>query len=229
MNPLIFDLLIVAIILLSALFGRRKGFILTLCGFLALFVALIGAGVLTNLLAEPLSRLAVPFVENMLSEALQTSMGDLAADAEAAVTATLDQVLTLMEGTTLLSGLTGAVSQAVDQGLLEITADAVHSVALYVAEQLTRLILFPIFFVLIMLIWTALSHILDLAFRLPGLHFLNRTAGLLLGLARGVLLVFILCWLLKDNYISQTTVDGSFLLPYFFGRNPLLNISILNS
>ena len=229
MNPLFFDFLIGAIVLLSALLGRRKGFILTLCGFLALFVALIGAGVLTNLLAEPLSRLAVPFVENMLSEALQTSMGDLAADAEVAVTATLDQVLSLMEGVPLLSGLTGSVSQAVDQGLLEITADAAHSVALYVAEQFTRLILFPIFFVLIMLIWTALSHILDLAFRLPGLHFLNRMAGLLLGLARGGLLVFILCWLLKDNYITQTTVDGSFLLPYFFGSNPLLNISILNS
>ena len=229
MNPLIFDLLIVAIVLLSALLGRRKGFILTLCGFLALFVALIGAGVLTNLLAEPLSRLAVPFVENMLSEALQTSMGDLAADAEVAVTATLDQVLSLMEGVPLLSGLTGSVSQAVDQGLLESTADAAHSVALYVAEQCTRLILFPIFFVLIMLIWTALSHILDLAFRLPGLHFLNRMAGLLLGLARGGLLVFILCWLLKDNYITQTTGDDSFLLPYFFGSNPLLNISILNS
>lgn len=229
MNPLIFDLLIAAIILVSALLGRKKGFILTLCGFLALFVALIGAGVLTNLLAEPLSRLAVPFVENMLSEALRASAGELAADAEAAVNTTLDQVLTLMESSTLLSGLTGAVSQAADQGLLEVTANAAHAVALYVAEQFTRLILFPIFFVLIMLVWTALSHILDLAFRLPGLHFLNRTAGLLLGLARGVLLVFILCWLLKDNYITQATVDGSLLLPYFFGGNPLLNISILNS
>lgn len=229
MNPLIFDFLIVLIILISALLGRRKGFILTLCGFLALFVALIGAGILTNLLAEPLSRLALPFVENTLSEALQTSVGELAADAEVAVTATLDQVLSRMESSNLLSGLIGSVSQAVDQGLLEVTADAVHSVALYVAEQLTRLLLFPIFFVLLMLIWTALSHVLDLAFRLPGLNFLNRSAGLLLGLARGALLVFILCWLLKDNYISQSTVDGSFLLPYFFGRNPLVNISILNS
>ena len=229
MKPLIFDFLILLIFLISALLGRRKGFVLTLCGFLALFVALIGAGVLTNLLAEPLSRLAVPFVENILSEALQTSVGDLAADAEVAVTATLDQVLSLMEQSKLLSGLTGSVSRAVDQGLLEVTANAAHSVALYVAEQLTRLILFPIFFVLIMLIWTALSHIVDLAFHLPGLNFLNRTAGLLLGVARGMLLVFILCWLLKDSYITPEIIDGSFLLPYFCGGNPLLQISILNS
>lgn len=229
MSPLIFDLLIVLIILISALLGRRKGFVLTLCGFLALFVALLGAGVLTNLLAEPLSCLALPFVENILSEALQTSVGELAAGTGVAVTATFEQVLSLMEQYPVLSGLTAAVSQAADQGLLEITADAAHCVAVYVAEQFTRLILFPVFFLLIMLIWTALSHILDLAFHLPGLNFLNRTAGLLLGLARGALLVFILCWLLKDSYLPQSTIDGSFLLPYFCGENPLLQISILNS
>lgn len=229
MRPILFDLLIVLIILLSAFLGRRKGFILTLCGFLALFVALIGAGVLTNLLAEPLSRLALPFVEQALTEALQTSADELAAGAEAAVTATIDQVLVLMEQSQLLRGLSDSVAQAVEQGLLDVTVDAAHSVALYAAEQFTRLILFPIFFLLIMLIWTALSHILDLAFHLPGLNFLNRTAGLLLGLARGVLLVFILCWLLKDSYLPQTTIDGSFLLPYFCGSNPLLNISMLNS
>ena len=86
-----------------------------------------------------------------------------------------------------------------------------------------------VFFLLIMLIWTALSHALDLAFRLPGLNFLNRTAGLLLGFARGVLLAYGLCWLLKDNYLPQAVIDNGLLLPWFCGSNPLLNISILNS
>lgn len=229
MKPIYFDLLIVVLLLASALWGRRKGFVLTLCGFLALFVALIGAGVLTNLLAEPLSHLAVPFIENTLSEAMQASMGEAYADASGALYASFDQVLGLMEQSSFLRGLAGSVSQAVEQGMLDATVNAAHAVALYVAEQITRLILFPIFFVLIMLIWTALSHILDLAFRLPVLSSINRFAGLLLGLARGVLLVFILCWLLKDSYLSQATIDDSFLLPLFCGSNPLLNISMLNS
>lgn len=225
MRPIYFDILIVLIVLLSALMGRKKGFILTLCGFLALFVALIGAGILTNFLAPPLSRLAVPFVETHLTELA----GSLSADAGGAVHASLDQVLTLMEGSEVLGALKDSVVHAVEDGLLEAAEDAVPAVVAYVAEQLTRLVLFPIFFLLLMLVWTALSHMLDLAFHLPGLNFLNRTAGLLLGLARGVLLVFILCWLLKDSFLSPEVISGSFLLPYFCGGNPLLDISMLNS
>lgn len=222
MHPIIFDLLIVLVVLISTLLGRRKGFILTLCGCLALFVALIGAGILTNLLAEPVSLLALPYVENALDQVVQSS-------ADGAVSATMDQVITLMEQSDLLKPLTAGVTQALEQGVLDMTLEAAQSVALFLAEQLTRLVMFPVFFLLIMLIWTALSHALDLAFRLPGLNFLNRTAGLLLGFARGVLLAYGLCWLLKDNYLPQSVIDNGLLLPWFCGSNPLLNISILNS
>ena len=222
MHPIIFDLLIVFVVLISTVLGRRRGFILTLCGFLALFVALIGAAVLTNLLAKPISLLALPFVENLLDQVIQPA-------AEGAVHATVDQIVSLMEQSDLLYGLAAGVSQAMAQGVLDTTLEAAQAVAIFLAEQLTRLVMFPIFFLLIMLIWTALSHILDLAFHLPGLNFLNRTAGLLLGFARGILLAYGLCWLLKDNYLPQSVIDGGLLLPWFCGSNPLLNISILNS
>ena len=229
MRPIYFDIIIAAIVVISSLWGRKRGFILTLCGFLAIFVALIGSAVLTNFLAPPLSSLAVPFVENHLNAILEATVGEFYADAEGVIHATLDQVLTLMDSSELLSGLKGSVIHAVDQGILDISGDAMRGVVAYVAEQFTRLILFPIFFVLLLLAWTALSHILDLAFHLPGLNFLNRLTGLILGFGRGLLLAFILCWLLKDNYITPEIMDGSFLLPYFCGENPLLDISILNS
>ena len=38
---LIFDIIIAALLLLAAWRGYKKGFVLTLCGFLALFVAFI--------------------------------------------------------------------------------------------------------------------------------------------------------------------------------------------
>ena len=169
MHPIIFDLLIVFVVLISTVLGRRRGFILTLCGFLALFVALIGAAILTNLLAKPISLLALPFVENLLDQVIQPA-------AEGAVHATVDQIVSLMEQSDLLYGLAAGVSQAMEQGVLDTTLEAAQAVAIFLAEQLTRLVMFPIFFLLIMLIWTALSHILDLAFHLPGLNFLNRTA-----------------------------------------------------
>ena len=229
MNPIIFDLLIVLIVLISTLLGRHRGFILTLCGFLAIFVALVGSAVLTNLLAEPISHLALPYVENALTSAIQSAAGDAAISAEAAIAITAEQIVSVMGEYDLLKGLAAGVAQAVEQGAVDMTLDAAHAVAVFLAEQLTRLIMFPLFFLLIMLVWTILSRILDLAFHLPGLSFLNRTAGLLLGFARGVLLAYGMCWLLKDSYLPQSVIDGGLLLPYFCVNNPLLYISFLNS
>ena len=225
MNALLFDLLLAAIVVISSLLGRKKGFILTLCGFLAIFVAFLGAAALTNLLAPPLSSLAAPFVENHLSALLNSFY----ADAEGALHATLDQILMLMNSSDVLRGLTGSVAQAVKNGALDISGDAVSGIVNYVALQFTRLILFPIFFLLISLAWKILSYMLDLAFHLPGLNFLNRASGLILGFGRGLLLCFILCWLLKGSYITPEIMDSSFLLPYFCGENPLSQFPILNS
>ena len=229
MNPIIFDLLIVLIVLISALIGRYRGFVLTLCGVLAIFVALIGSAVLTNLLAEPISHLALPYVENALISAIQSAAGDASISAEAILTVTAEQVVSVMGEYDLLKGLAAGVAQAVEQGAVDMTLDAAHGVALFLAVQLTRLVMFPLFFLLLMLIWTILSHMLDLAFRLPGLNFLNQSAGLLLGFARGVLLAYGMCWLLKDSYLPQSVIDGGILLPYFCSSNPLLYISMLNS
>lgn len=229
MNPIIFDFLIVLIVLISTLLGRHRGFILTLCGFLAIFVALIGSAVLTNLLAGPISHLALPYVENALTSAIQSAAGEASFSAEAAITVTAEQVVSVMGEYDLLKGLAAGVAQAVEQGAVDVTLDAAHAVALFLAVQLTRLVMFPVFFLLLMLAWTVLSHALDLAFRLPGLNFLNRTAGLLLGFARGVLLAYGMCWLLKDSYLPQSVIEGGFLLPYFCSSNPLLYISMMNS
>ena len=48
MTYLIFDVVLALLLLIAAWRGYRKGFVLTLCGFLAIFVAFIGASVVSN-------------------------------------------------------------------------------------------------------------------------------------------------------------------------------------
>ena len=43
MGFFIFDLIVLIVLILAVVQGYRKGFVLTLCGFLAVFVAFIGA------------------------------------------------------------------------------------------------------------------------------------------------------------------------------------------
>ena len=55
MSDLIYDLIIAAVLVIFMLMGRRKGFILTLCGLLAVFVAFVGAAFLSDLMCEPVN------------------------------------------------------------------------------------------------------------------------------------------------------------------------------
>ena len=55
MDFLLFDLAVLLVLLLTAAQGFRKGFVLTLCGFLAVFVAFTGAAVLSSALARPVA------------------------------------------------------------------------------------------------------------------------------------------------------------------------------
>ena len=59
------------------------------------------------------------------------------------------------------------------------------------ARQIAKTVLYAVAFVLILVLWTILSRVLDLAFKLPVLSTLNRWSGGVMGLCEGVVLVVI--------------------------------------
>ena len=127
MNPLIIDLLIVLILLLCVIKGYRKGFVLTLCGLLALFVALIGASILSELLAEPVARAIRPMVEQGIYQVLE-NRAPAAQQAAGAVLEEFDlpleEILSALRDSAVFEGLAQAFEQAVNSGAVEITASA---------------------------------------------------------------------------------------------------------
>ena len=74
MSWLIFDAILGIVLVLAVVQGYRTGFVLTLCGFLAVFVAFFGAGVLSNALAGPVADAIRPVVEERLEQAMQKSL-----------------------------------------------------------------------------------------------------------------------------------------------------------
>lgn len=223
MRPIFYDIIIAAIVVIVALRGRMRGFVLTLCGFLTIFVAFIGALVVSEFLAYPVAQLLFPVVERAILTVLE--QGAAIAPDELPVAAVLES----LHNVPFFAGLADMCQAALDDKTYLFTGSAVFAVSLFFSRQLARIILFVLSFIAILIAWWIMSHALDLAFRLPILNFINRLGGLVLGFAQGIALCFILCWLLKDSYITPEAIDGSFLLPYFCGENPLANISILNS
>ena len=226
---LIFDIIIAALLLLAAWRGYKKGFVLTLCGFLALFVAFIGATVISNALAEPVARTMRPVVEHQIQQVLdeKASGAVTAAGEEAAehISLPLQEALVLLKDTKLYKGFAEAFQKSVNDGMVAATANAARVISDYIARQLAQTLLFLVSFVLLLAVWYLISHALDLAFRLPVLSSLNHWSGAALGLFRGGLVIFIACWLLKGNFLPQDAIQNSCLLKFFCTFSPLTLLS----
>lgn len=93
------------------------------------------------------------------------------------------------------------------------------------AERIMRAIVFLVSFLVILLLWRIISHALNLVAKLPVLHFLNKTGGAVLGLAKGVLLLLLAGAILRllDEELAQRLAQESWL----FGR--FLSISSLGA
>lgn len=80
----------------------------------------------------------------------------------------------------------------------------------------TRAVLFLAGFVVVQMIWTALCHILNLVAKLPGLNFLNKVLGGVLGLVKGILILLVAQWALVDLlcWIPAEVAAESRILPW---------------
>lgn len=228
MNPFFIDAAIVVLLLFTLWSGYRKGFVLTLCGFLALFVALIGASIAANILAEPVAELIQPAIERGIQEYVSNGVSASPADpqnAGADLELPLDSLLHFLEKSDLWYSDLAASFRAM------VTPDAVSNALAdfshYIAVQIARIVLFILAFIVIQIAWFLLSHALDLAFKLPVLSTLNALSGAVLGLVKGMVLVYIAVWLLKDSFVSPEMMDGSKLLP-FFAAGPAYLFSMIS-
>ena len=249
MNFLLIDIAIAALLLFSVWNGYRKGFVLTLCGFLAIFVALIGASICSSLFAPPVADLVTPMLEETVQEALNAYMDDTLSDISISSqfpapegsdlldlldptqlpigAIPMEEITAALQDNPLLQRLAESFHGAVDSGSIDTTAHLAGALAAFIALQLARIVIFILAFFAINIAWFFLSHTLNLAFKLPVLSTLNALSGAVLGLVKGMVLVYIAVWLLKDGFISPEMMEGSKLLP-FFAAGPAYLFSMIS-
>ena len=91
-----------------------------------------------------------------------------------------------------------------------------------IAEQIAHSLLFLLAFFVVLLAWTLLSHALDLVAKLPGLSGLNKLAGGLLGLVKGLVIVYLAAWVLcgLTGFIPPATIQETHLLRFLTEHSP---------
>lgn len=235
MSTYIPDLLVILVLALFAYFGYKKGLVLSLCGLLAFFLAMGGAIFISDQFGDTVSGIIQPYVQIQVEQVLDESLTEDAPDTETlpptyvpdvpgysqpeedpTTAFSLDEILMLLEESEVFTGLQNALEDAIADGTLQVVTTASAAIAAYLAGEIARLFLFFLSFFLILLVWRLLSHILDLACKLPVLRTLNGAGGLIIGLLKGILFLLVLVWLLSllDVFTAEQA-RNTYLYRYF--------------
>ena len=227
---MIYDIIIVIVLAALALWGMRRGLILSLCSLVAMLVAFVGALLLANLVAPAVAGALEPRFASSIEAHLEESIkhteyvGTDGGVAETPDEVALPGVLEALKELGVPEGILNSIREAAEQGTQTILTDAASYAAAAVAKTIAFAVVFLVGFVLILILWTILSHTLDLVAKLPGLHTLNKAGGLVIGALRGVIILFVCAWLIKrlwSGAFDPETVENTCLLRFFMTVNPL--------
>lgn len=198
----IFDIVIVVLLAFFAWRGAAKGLILSLCGLVAVFVAFFAAQFISDAFCAPVANIIRPIIIHSFRDVVPESgpvieESEPDTDAEPSSAPPLNEILASIQEEGLFQGFSafleeGIASDAVGEGEQTSPVDALAG---YLSKGVAKALLFALVFLGVQLGWFLVSHALDLAFKLPILAEVNLAGGLIIGLAKGALLIIVLVWL----------------------------------
>lgn len=234
MVPILYDLVILAILAFFLWRGWRKGLILSLCGLAVVILSLVGANFIADTAAPPVAKALQPklaeAIEENVTDYMATHYDDIVPGTNAPSVPSLSDALREM------GGIYAWCADSVEDTISELTrpmdslpdfSQLCSIAASRVAEQLAHHILLAVAFVVLFVLLTLLLHALDLVAKLPGLHFCNGLGGGLIGLVKGVLVLFVVVTVLgisSRSLFSPEVVEKTYLCKPLVEFNPILSL-----
>ncbi len=230
MISVLIDIVLLLIIALCAYKGYRKGLILGISGILAIVISLYGANLIAETYSPEFTDVIQPFVSGIVYKSVDEAeektqekdyvyVGPEEGEDDETYAVSYESLRNIGILKTAAERITddvrGNVSK-VGHELKEALSEKLTSTAAYVLTLV-------ISFILIMIIFTVIANIVNLAFKLPGLEFLNEILGLAFGLCKGLIFAFAIAWVVRflGFIIPEEIIDRTLLLDWFIEMNPI--------
>lgn len=219
--PLIIDIVIAALLVLSLIIGGNRGFVRSLLSVVILVAALLGSSVVANMLADPVTEWITPRVEQRILDRLTDGRSEEAVSAAAASdNAALSRLVDF-------DAITGIAKKAMNSAV-EAGKNLLEGAVTGMIRSLVYAVLFLLSFLLLTLLLRLITSPLHLAARAPVLGALNRLAGAALGLCIGILVMFAAASVVQwTGLVDAATMKDTYLLKYFAQHSPMDIIALL--
>ena len=223
MNWLLIGILI--FMLICTINGYRKGFIRLAVSFVFVIITIALVRMVTPYLGSFLEQPVYSTIKENCMEIFREDAGDYDQEKKT------DQVKAI-ESSRLPEKFKKSLMEnnnAEIYSILEVTGFDEY-IGTYVAKTLTNIIAFVLAFIIIYLALKLILFSLDLIARLPVLHGINKTAGLLLGLAESLVFIWVFFLAITIFFTGKTgenlmgMVNDSLFLRFLYSNNYLLKI-----
>jgi len=216
---LIIDLILIAIVAFCAWNGYRKGFIMGISGILALIVAFYGAQIVADTYSQEFTSMLKPFISGVVDAAVADVQigGDEGYDNEEVYEVTYDALGNIGILKSAAQDIAKEIAERVERTGQTMREEIVSVLCSKIAYVLTSVIVF----LLILIVFTVIANILNLAFKLPGLEFINETLGALFGFAKGAIIVVAIAWVMRylGVLVDEDIVNKTMLLEWLMEHN----------
>ena len=230
----ILDLAVLAVLLIGALIGYRRGAVRTLLEFVGFFVAALVAVWFSGIVAEPLFR-------GMFREKLVETVGAvLSENIGEAVSVQAEKLMEMLPdylaNAVGLEKLTEMLQSAVSGNAGKIAESIVDQAIAPVAVLLIRVLIGVITFILCKVVLRWIVKVCDLIAKLPVLKQLNGLLGLGIGLLKSAMILLVALTVIRSvvpmlqdpGIFSEETVKESVLFELVYEKNPLYHAMTAN-
>lgn len=203
---------VIVILALSALYGYKRGFVHIVLSMVAMLVTFILAGLLT-VPVSAMIKSATPLYDH-----IEKSVSELVAENNVDINS--------------ISNL--GLPKNIEEKIMEGAGEALGNFNEYIVDTLSDMLLKALtFFGLIIVIYIIVRIVIvicDFISKLPVLNSINKTGGLVVGIAQGLLVLWIACLVVtafSDKSWAQEVfrqINGNPLLTFIYDNNPIIYI-----
>lgn len=240
---IVIDAVLVLIVLFCIWRGFKNGLIRGVCGIIALIISIFVANLVATAYSSDFSGMLNPFISGVVDTALDNTItsGDYGSgilggagspangNTSGQGSQTGNNIYDITSATLQKLGLpskpTELISQQVGSEVNTIGRELSGNITEKLSDALAYAAVFIICFILLEIIFAVIGNLANLIFSLPGLEGVDKIAGSILGLAKGVIIVLVIALALRYlGLISAKTIDGTHILKLLINHNPIANI-----
>jgi len=231
MTTLIIDLAIIGAVVFCGWRGFKNGLIRGVFGVVSLIAALLVANIAAQAYSDEAKGMLVPFVSGYLDTTM-TEISEQGLEYQAiAHDHEIEDVDFGVAYTALRElGLPEAAAVRIAEQSIEIEEDEQEKyfsdvIADRLSSAFSYVAVFGIAFLLIAIVFAVVGNLVGFVFALPGLKYVDIIAGSVLGLLKGVIIVYAVAVIARYfGLMVISTIEETTIFRYIINNNPIANM-----